>query len=105
MAVLGLSQAQNGFQITDTTKQWNTVFGGVITYSVHEVTNTKIHKMGSTTTIDEKTYFTLLESTDSSENEWSEAGYLREDTTEQKVYYYTAEEGEGLIYDFGLAEE
>lgn len=104
MAVIGLSQAQNGYQITDTTKQWNTVFGGVITYSVHQATNTSIHKMGSTTTINEETYFTLLESTDSLENEWSEAGYIREDTIEQKIYYYTADEGDGLIYDYSLAE-
>ena len=103
MAVLGLSQAQNGFQITDTTKQWNTVFGGYVVFAVYNISETRINKIGSQVEMNGQEYFSVLESDDSSQT-WYGYGYLREDTINQQVYYYTPNDGECLLYDFKLSE-
>jgi len=103
MAVIGLSQAQNGFQITDTTKQWNTVFGGFVVFAVYEISETRINKIGNQVEMNGQEYFSVLESDDSSQT-WYGYGYLREDTINQQVFYYTPNDGECLLYDFELEE-
>lgn len=103
IAVFSLSQAQNGYQITDTSKQWNTVSGGYAVFAVLFGADTKITKLGNPVFMNDNKYFPLLESTDSTQT-WYGHGYLREDTINQKVYYYTAEDGDCLIYDFSLEE-
>ena len=103
MAVLSLSQAQNGYQITDTTKQWNTVFGGHMVFAVLFGADTRINKFGNPVFMNDNKYFPLLESTYSAQT-WYGHGYLREDTVNEKVYYYTAEDGDCLLYDFSLEE-
>lgn len=103
VAITALSQAQNGYQITDTSKQWNTVFGGHMVFAVLFGADTRINKLGDPVFMNDNKYFPLLESTDSTQT-WYGHGYLREDTINQKVYYYTAEDGDCLIYDFSLEE-
>ncbi|MCF8308676.1 MAG: T9SS type A sorting domain-containing protein [Bacteroidales bacterium] len=103
IAVFSLSQAQNGYQITDTTKQWNTVSGGYAAFAVLFGADTRINKLGDPVFMNDQKYFPLLESTDSAQT-WYDHGYLREDTVNQKVYYYTAEDGDCLIYDFSLED-
>ena len=103
MAVFSLSQAQNGYQITDTSKQWNTVFGGTVVFAVYNISETRINKIGSQVEMNGQEYFSVLESDDSGQT-WYGWGYLREDTINQQVYYYTPDDGECLLYDFKLNE-
>lgn len=103
MAVFSLSQAQNGYQITDITKQWNTVFGGIVIFAVYDISETRINKIGSQVEMNGQEYFSVLESDDSTQT-WYGRGYLREDTINQQVYYYTPNDGECLLYDFKLNE-
>ncbi|MCF8232239.1 MAG: T9SS type A sorting domain-containing protein [Bacteroidales bacterium] len=103
MTVFSLSQAQNGYQITDTSKQWNTVFGGTVVFAVYDISETRINKIGSQVEMNGQEYFSVLESDDSAQT-WYGWGYLREDTMNQQVYYYTPDDGECLLYDFKLNE-
>lgn len=96
-----VSLGQSSYQIIDTTKTWNTIGVGYITWGVAVC--------GGTTTTwfrdifdPGDQYLDVLESDDSLQQEWEDEGIIREDTINKQVYYNRYGETEGLMYDFSL---
>lgn len=98
--------SQNSYQITDTTKKWNTVSYGFGPWSIACSVITVTNKIGEQQIIYDSTFFKVYEAHDSLQEDWYQIGYLREDTTNKKVYFAEDEwfGKVGLIYDFGLLE-
>ncbi|NOX47415.1 MAG: T9SS type A sorting domain-containing protein [Chlorobi bacterium] len=92
---------QNTYQIADTTKTWNTVSYGFLSFNVAQCSGTKSHILSGETNIGNITYFNVFESTDSLQTDWGQIGFLREDTINHQVYY-RGNADDGLLYDFNI---
>ncbi len=95
-----LSFGQQGYQIADTTKTWNTIQYGWASWGVWGCG-------GTTTTRFTDQYFPgdqyldVIECEDSLMLVWDIVGFIREDTIAKQVFFKTGGQ-EGLIYDFSL---
>jgi hypothetical protein len=96
-----LLSGQNHYQIVDTTKTWNTVWGGFWALMIAHCGGTNTNKFGEEEIINNKTYRMVLEATDSLHTNWDITGYIREDTLSRQVFFIKWG-GEGLLYDFSL---
>ncbi|MDZ7775539.1 MAG: T9SS type A sorting domain-containing protein [Bacteroidales bacterium] len=95
---------QNGYALVDTTKEWNTLSMGISAFAVCSPGNTTRETIGNPTEINGQTYFPVYHNQITG-NRTATPGYLREDTTSQKVYFYDLyEDEEGLLYDFSISE-
>lgn len=101
LLIASLASGQNQYQIVDTTKTWNTVWGGYWAFMIAHCGGTRTNKFGDEEIIDNKTYRMVLEATDSLHTNWDPTGYIREDTLTSQVFFRKWD-GEGLIYDFSL---
>lgn len=100
-----LSFSQNTYQITDTTKKWNTVFFGAWSWNIIHCGGTKTNIIDEEFLYNGTTFFNVYESLDSLQLDWEHKGYLTEDTVSKKVYFsiwYSDPDETGLIYDFDL---
>lgn len=93
---------QGSYQVTDTSKVWNTLSYGVATEGFYVCGGTTSCKMGEEVNIGDDLYFEVLESEDSLQLDWNTTGYLREDTVNHVVYYARSVDEVGLIYDFNI---
>jgi hypothetical protein len=99
---LNLVTSSQGYQIADTTKTWSTIFVGYSSWMVCQCGGTEIIKLSDISNLGDQ-YLDVLETHDSSNQEWEINGQLREDTLTHKVYYRrVADYPEGMIYDFNL---
>lgn len=98
-----LSFSQNSFQITDTTKKWNTVTYGAWSWNVMHCGGTRTNKFQGEVIFNGTPFFLVFEAQDSLQQGWDMIGGVSEDTVSQKVYFSEWDpERIGLIYDFGL---
>lgn len=96
--------SQSNFQIADTTKKWNTVTYGIWAWGVAYCGDTYRNKIADEMIINDKVFYKVYETTDSSEQNWYSKGNIWEDTINKKVFYtHGNPNGDGLIYDFGIA--
>ncbi|MGE5382080.1 MAG: T9SS type A sorting domain-containing protein [Omnitrophica WOR_2 bacterium] len=99
---LNLVTFSQGYQIADTTKTWSTIFVGYSSWMVCQCGGTEIIKLSDISNLGDQ-YLDVLETHDSSNQEWEIKGQLREDTLTHKVYYRSWEtDTDGMIYDFSL---
>ena len=91
---------QEGYQIADTTKTWNTIHYGWASWLVWNCSGTTTTRL-TDSNLPGKQYFEVLECQDSLLQVWNRVGYLREDTIAKQVFFKTGGQ-EGLIYDFSL---
>lgn len=96
-----ITNAQGSYQIADTTKTWSTITYGWASWMVMGCGGTTTTRL-SDTGDPGNPYFAVFECSDSLYLEWNEAGFIREDTVTNQVFFSYGEE-EGLIYDFSLA--
>jgi len=98
-----LTFCQNPYQIADSTKKWNTVYYGFVSWGIAHCSGTKINKFQGEVIFDDTTFLKVFETQDSLQQDWNQIGFLREDTISKKVYYSEwLPEEIGLIYDFDL---
>ncbi len=96
-----VSLGQSSYQIVDTSKTWNTIRIGYITWGVAVCGGTTTTRFRDIS-IPGDQYLDVLECDDSLQLEWDYEGLIREDTLNKKIYYNRFGETEGLIYDFSL---
>ncbi|RLD90551.1 MAG: hypothetical protein DRJ09_03830 [Bacteroidetes bacterium] len=89
--------------ITDTSKLWSTVSGGIVSCGLAVCNGTHSNKVLSPTIINNQTYYPVYKTIDSLQIQWVMDGYLREDTTTKQTFYFDGYENEGLLYDFDLS--
>jgi hypothetical protein len=99
--ISSMVSGQNSYQIADTTKTWNTMWGGYWALGIAHCGGTKTNKFGNEVIYGDTTYLMVMEATDSLHTNWDMIGYIREDTLTGKVFFRKWD-GEGLIYDFNL---
>ncbi len=99
-----LVHGQNGYQITDTTKKWNTLTHGSGSWNVKICGGTKMNIFQGQYIINDTAYFNVYECRDSLQQDWSHVGYIREDTVSKKVFFteWHQDFPVGLLYDFNL---
>ena len=90
-------------KITDTTKLWSTVSGGIVSCGLAICNGTHSNKVLSPTIINNQTYYPVYKTIDSLQTQWVMDGYLREDTITKQTFYFDGYENEGLLYDFSLS--
>ncbi|MHC1774480.1 MAG: T9SS type A sorting domain-containing protein [Lentimicrobium sp.] len=95
-----VSLGQSSYQIVDTTKTWNTIGIGYITWGVAVCGGTTTNSFRNISNPGDQ-FLDVLECRDSIQQEWSNEGMIREDTLNKQVFYKYGET-EGLIYDFSL---
>ncbi len=79
-------------------KQWNVLYENA---SLQKTTH--VFRMNGDTIVENRKYTILSYSVDEQVNNWSQLGYLYEDTKEKKVYYRPAwGDKDGLLYDFSV---
>jgi hypothetical protein len=93
---------QNNTQFIDSTKKWNTLGFGLASFLNPIGTHTTITHFIGDTLINGLKYSKVWESEDSLLQNWESRGFIREDTTNHKVFYLNTLSEEGLIYDFGI---
>jgi len=99
-----LAFGQSPYQISDSTKRWNTIQVGFFAWNIAGCAGTKTTKFQEEVMINNEPFFKVFEAPDSLQQNWSHIGYLREDTVSKKVYYTNLNAEEiGLIYDFSLS--
>ena len=94
--------SQSSYQITDSTKIWNTVWYGAGSWNIVYCGGIKTNKIEHEVTIGNQIYFEVFESVDSNQSNWTDRGFIREDTINKLVYFHEGFDDEGLIYDFSL---
>lgn len=98
-----LTFGQNPYQISDSTKEWNTVTYGIGSWTIVYCGGTKTNKFQGEVIFNNTTFFKVYEAQDSLQQDWDQVGYLREDTMTKKIYFSEWDPEEiGLIYDFDL---
>lgn len=95
-----LVHSQYNYQIVDTTKSWNTLQIGYGSMMIPICGGTRTNIFHDEVSSGGYTCLMVWETTDSSNYNWYDVGYIREDTLTQQVFYGFSQEG--LIYDFSL---
>lgn len=95
--------SQSPYQISDTTKKWNTVTYGFGDWFIAHCGGTHINKIANEEILNDKVFYKVYETTDSLEQDWYSQGYIWQDTLSNKVYFTQWKpNGDGLIYDFNV---
>lgn len=94
---------QNPYHIADTTKKWSTLHFGFGGWNIAMCGGTRTIEVAEGFVYNDTTIYNVYETHDSLRQDWTQIGYLKEDTIAKKVYYseWWPEEI-GLLYDFNL---
>ena len=94
--------SQKYYPIVQETNDWSVVSGGCAAFLKVCCVKTIHYKFKGDTTIQSNNYKIILSSTDLINQNWEIIGFMREDTTQKKVWLRNLENKEGLIYNFDL---
>lgn len=90
------------YELVDTTKSWNTMSMGFITWGVAVCGGTETNKFFNSEFFNGHMYRKVYEKSDSTQTDWNEVGLIREDTLSKRIYYSNGYDPEGLLYDFNI---
>lgn len=93
---------QEGYQIVDTTKRWETIYISSTAYNVCYCAYNWTYHIGDTASWFGQQYRQVHRSSLAKSETSNWEVLIREDTLNKRVYLNTLFEGEGLLYDFGL---